>query len=276
MKRRNQGIVICLMTLGLFALFDGCEKQPEYNWVKRITDYKPEVKQYWELEYDNRGRLTKLGNTPICYDGDEVKVGSLEWNSRNEKLSYATYRKMDDGVYTCLSECFVNEDSTSRNMLKETTFCSSGDTIHVLAYYKDVESGQVLKEVSSKYVYDDRRRLTDVMNCYLDAQGNETWACHSYYTYDSNIVYDANLDLSALVVDCDALDVSLYFLLGLGGNESFALPNYIRHCVNHGVATYQGEGLYRMTGDLLNKLEVVSDDLKLKARYEFEYYPSSE
>ena len=66
MKRRNQGIVICLMALGLFALFDGCEKQPEYNWVKRITDYKPEVKQYWELEYDNRGRLTKLGNTPIC------------------------------------------------------------------------------------------------------------------------------------------------------------------------------------------------------------------
>ena len=190
MKRRNQGIVICLMALGLFALFDGCEKQPEYNWVKRITDYKPEVKQYWELEYDNRGRLTKLGNTPICYDGDEVKVGSLEWNSRNEKLSYATYRKMDDGVYTCLSECFVNEDSTSRNMLKETTFRSSGDTIHVLAYYKGVENGQVLKEVSSKYVYDDRRRLTDVMNSYLDAQGNETWACHSYYTYEDQYDFD--------------------------------------------------------------------------------------
>lgn len=272
MKASQKIILTVCLVLGVIALTDGCGEAPQETWVKKITDLKSGEKQSWSLEYDKYGRLVKYGDTSICYTNDEIHVGCMKWESKREETNGITYKKRNDGLYTSVSECCVDRDSISGNYLKESSFLSSGDTIYVSTSYFSLEDRCTLRKVTSKYVYDKSRRLTDVLNSYMDGKGDEVSACHSYYEYEDRIVSDSNLDFSTFVVDCDGLDVFFYFLLGMDGEKSSALPDYIRYCVNHGVATYQGEALYRMAGDCPDRLEVVSDDMRLKVRLEVEYY----
>ena len=121
------------------------------------------------------------------------------------------------------------------------------------------------------------------MSRYIHSEGDES-ACHSYFYYNNNLNYESNLNMQAFYADCEGLDTYFFFLLnespthatrallGFGGNESFALPNYIRHCVNHGKATYVAEALYRMEGEQPVRMEIISEEIKLKARFEFVYY----
>ena len=50
------------------------------------------------------------------------------------------------------------------------------------------------------------------------------------------------------------------------------LPDYIRHCVNQGKATYEADATYLFEQEHPIMMEIVSDHLELKSRLELNYY----
>ena len=67
-----------------------------------------------------------------------------------------------------------------------------------------------LKKVQGKYVFDQLGRLKEVMTVFTEANDSVS-SCHTYYNYDNNINYQANLNLQAYVIDYDGVDSFFYF-----------------------------------------------------------------
>ena len=85
--------------------------------------------------------------------------------------------------------------------------------------------------MQGKYVFDQLGRLKEVMTVFTEANDSVS-SCHTYYNYDNNINYQANLNLQAYVIDYDGVDSFFYFLLNLGQlRNRTALPLSLIHIV---------------------------------------------
>lgn len=259
----------CLAILAV--LFPKCVKYPEKDWVKIVTDMK-DTKESWYLEYDYKGRLAQYGETPIDYLDDQIVVGEMGWISQKEKLIEATYDLSDGKIVRCVSRNLINIDSVWVEVKKHIHYRWEKDTLFMDSQFYSAKDNRLLRTVAARYVYDSQHRLTDVMSRYIHSEGDES-ACHSYFYYNNNLNYESNLNMQAFYADCEGLDTYFFFLLNESPTHATrALPNYIRHCVNHGKATYVAEALYRMEGEQPVRMEIISEEIKLKARFEFVYY----
>ena len=104
--------------------------------------------------------------------------------------------------------------------------------------------------------------------------GGDVSSCHTYYNYDNNINYQANLNLQAYVIDYDGVDSFFYFLLNLGQlRNRTALPNDIGYCMNHGLSTYNVHANYRLDDENPVRIEVLYNYTKLLSRIDLSYNP---
>ena len=130
-----------------------------------------------------------------------------------------------------------------------------------------------LKKVQGKYVFDQLGRLKEVMTVFTEANDSVS-SCHTYYNYDNNINYQANLNLQAYVIDYDGVDSFFYFLLNLGQlRNRTALPNDIGYCMNHGLSTYNVHANYRLDDENPVRIEVLYNYTKLLSRIDLSYNP---
>ena len=248
----------------------GCTRPTDEVYLSKVVDLKGESKQTWELKYDDKGRLVQYGNTPIHYGSEKITVGKMDWNFKGGGMYHADFYLERGQVSRCKSVCLLELPSGRVEALKHTYFHYAKDTLYIDSDYY-LPDRRLVRSLHAQYIYDKKNRLTEVISVCKDEKGEES-ACHSYYGYNTNIHYTSNLNLQAYIVDREGLDTFFFFLLNLGCKEPCgALPNHIRHCVNHGKATYVADGLYRLDGDVPVKAEVVSDQLELKARFEFEH-----
>lgn len=257
-----------LVSLSFFA----CINYPQNTWVIKVIDQKSNQDEQWEMKYDYKGRLTKYGNTPISYEGNSVVVGKMKWNTKQEKMFGATYNLSDGKATRSEALCLIKVDTIWMKVCKKADYTWLGDSLYIKACYKSVDCKQLVRTCEACYIYDDQSRIVEAINQCYDAQGVEEWVCHSYFDYDVPIRYEANLNLMAYITDQEELDIFLFFLLGMDGNPQQVLPNLIHRCVNHSEYTYNAYGLYRMEGEKLVRMELISEQIKLKERIDFQYY----
>ena len=251
----------------------GCTETPDGAWVSKITDLKGDTKAVWHLNYDRNGRLVRYGNTKIDYEDGKIHVGRMAWRNPTEELESATFFFSQGSVLRSEARCRLCEGEARKEFLKETDYLERGDTIRTDIRYSDIGDGHIFRRGTVCYVYNADGNLSEVIARYWDEEKGEDEACHSYYDYKNNIRYKSNLNLEPFFVDVEGTDTFFYFLLGLGRRtREKRLPDGIRYCINHGEAAYVADGLYRLDGDQPTRAEVVSDNLKLKARLEFEYF----
>ncbi len=116
-------------------------------------------------------------------------------------------------------------------------------------------------------------RLKEYMTVFTEANDSVS-SCHTYYNYDNNINYQANLNLQAYVIDYDGVDSFFYFLLNLGQlRNRTALPNDIGYCMNHGLSTYNVHANYRLDDENPVRIEVLYNYTKLLSRIDLSYNP---
>jgi hypothetical protein len=78
--------------------------------------------------------------------------------------------------------------------------------------------------------------------------------------------------MQSFFIDAEGPDIFFFLLLDMDGKfKEHKLPTRIEFCVNQGKAVYLADGLYQMDNESLVRGEVLSDDVKLKVRVEFEY-----
>lgn len=272
--------IICFKTL--FAacmitvcplLYSSCVKYPQDTWVRKVTDLKSDVEEEWVLEYDYKGRLVRYGNTPIQYDGQHISAGMLEWNAKKEKIYSVVFTTSNGHVNFSESHCKVKMDSLWVDAYKYADYRWKEDSLFIYSHYKSVDDNVLLRTVESCYIYDNQHNIKEIVTKYFNRLGQEESSCHSYLDYESPIRYTSNLNMCAYITDRDELDTFLYFLLDMSPiADAKLLPNRVRHCVNHGTATYVADALYRMDDEKLVRMELISDRVELKERVEFSYF----
>ena len=256
--------------IGLVGLLHSCVEYPTNTWVEEVKNMTLEITEEWNLEYDYKGRLIRYGNVPIQYAKNRIDIGTMDSDGKKEKMYSAVFLFSEEkGWY---SECRIRMDSIVSDVVKRTEYFVKGDTLVMNSVYQNIKDSSFVRNSLNQYVYDTKGRLIDVIYHIVNMKGEKT-ACHSFFDYKCNIGCESNLNLQAYWIDCIDWDTFFFFLLNLCPHEgNKALPNGIRHCVNHGKAMYEADGLYRLDGERLVRMEIVSNDVKLKARYEFAYF----
>lgn len=256
---------------GSIFVLSSCKSGTDGARVTKIMDLKRMEVAVWHLDYDYRGRLSAYGNTPVEYGRNEIRIGRMDWDYRGEQLLSAAYFFSMGEVFRSEARCLWMTDSSEVEVYKEVDYEMCGDTIKMESTYLSVPDGHPVRQVFTRYVYDDGGNLKEIISRYVKAN-HETSACHSYYSYDKNVQCTSNLNMQAYFVDAEGPDTFFYLLLRMADKfRGQKLPNRIHYCVNHGKSMYDADGLYRLDGELLDKGEVISDDIKLKARLEFGY-----
>lgn len=264
------GIILLALWEGM-ALLTSCKETEEKSCLTKVVDMKGETIQVWELEYDEDNRLVKYGETSVGYAPGKITVGEMKWDCRGESMHDATFFLTNGKVNRSEAHCQISVGNREVNALKKTFYHHTEDTLSIVSHYYTGNASAPVKSVETTYIYDDAHRISEILSVYYDDRGEESDACHCYFGYEANIHYTSNLNILAFVVDSEGLDTFFYLLLNLCGKKmSNSLPNRIHHCVNHGKATYTADGLYRLTGYTPTKLEVISLNTELKARFEFE------
>ena len=259
------------LLVGIMGVLGGCRHADEKLCLTKVVDMNKSDKYVWKLEYDDSHRLVGYGDTPISYKNGKIMIGGMEWESKGDCMYHATFQQNREGEYESESFCRINMGGNCVDAWKKTAFRNTPDTLFVVSDYYLEGMEKPVRKVVAKYVYDDKNRLTEILTVYYDG-GEETGACHCYYGYNANIRYESNLNLQAFLVDREGLDTFFYLLLDLGKRRMcVTLPDQIRHCVNRGKAVYEADGLYRLDGSAPSKMEVISLQTELKARYELEH-----
>lgn len=259
--------------IGMLALLS-CGESPDKSWIRAVFDDKAEDGQLWELKYDYWGRLSQYGDTHIDYNLTSVKMDSMVWDDKNMEMHNITYTRWLGNVSEIEAYCTIEADSVPVEAKKVSKLTWKDDSLFVSSSFNAVADDELLKTTTACYVYDKDNRICEIITRHYDASGKEASACHSYLEYKNPVNYIANLNLSAYIVDCDGLDIFMYFLLGMDkdcGNFR-AVPTTVHYCVNHGNSMYEAEGLYRMKNETLYHMEFISTDVKLRGRLDFTYY----
>lgn len=268
MKRGVLGLL-----LGSVLVLGSCMDSYDGLKLAKFKDLKRSWTAEWHLKYDHRDRLTEFGHTPIEYGVGKVQIGKMDWDYRGEQLLSATYFFSWGKVSRCEAHCLWVTDSTEVEVRKEVSYRTCGDTIKTEATYWSVPDGHPLRQVYTQYVYNQEGSLTEVISRYEDAERGHS-VCHSYYSYVNNVSYRSNLDMKAFFLDAEGPDGFFFLLLDMDRkHKAQKLPDRIIHCMDHGKAKYMADAMFRTQGDYIDRAEVVSDDMKLKARMEFGYYP---
>lgn len=252
----------------------GCKEKVVESYVSGITDLTGEEEHVLKLDYDRDGNIVKYGDTPVTYDGDQVIVGGMDCASSGGRLYGVTFKMGKGKAQESVARCMWKEGDSICEVEKRTVYDYRGDTIDVRSDYRSIPDRCFLKKVDGKYVFDKAGRLKEVLTVYTQANDSVS-SCHTYYNYDNNICYEANLNLQAYVVDHDGLDSFFYFLLNLGQFKNrTALPNDIGYCLNHGVSTYNVHANYRLNDESPVRIEVLYNYTKLLSRIDLSYAPS--
>jgi hypothetical protein len=266
----NRILSILLITITLSCY--GCVEYPDDNWLVEVRDLNSVNEMSWDLEYDYKGRLSKYGTTPILYEDNRIVVGGITTIDSGEQYLKTEYWLENGCVYKSVSYGLMLIDFVMKEFAKEVSYHESQDTVFINSVYRNMLNDSVLRITSVQYIYDKERKLVEVMSRYLNHRGEES-ACHSYFEYSKNIRYDSNLNLHAYLIDRDGPDVFFYFLLDMNDKkDKKQLPDYIRHCVNQGKATYEADATYLFEQEHPIMMEIVSDHLELKSRLELNYY----
>ena len=263
-------VLLALFFIPMVEVLDGCWHSNEQLYLTKVTDMKGDGKHVWDLEYDKSMRLIRYGNTHISYSKDKITIGEMDWDSKGEHMYHATFHMKQNGVHESVTYSRLMVKGVFVDAWKNTSYQESADTLFVFSNYFVEGIDNPIRQVDAKYVFDNKNRLTEIISVYSD--GVVKRKCHCFYEYKANIRYDSNLNLQAFLVDREGLDTLFYLLLNLGKRKTHgALPEHIRHCVNQGKEMYVADGLYRLDGNTPTKVEVISVQSELKARFEFEH-----
>lgn len=259
----------------LLSMGEGCKEKKVDPYVIKVVDLTGEEEQVLKVEYDRDGNIIKYGETPVEYDGDQIIIGEVKCPGSGEGLNSVTF-KMGKGKARESSAhgMWKIKDSIYLEVEKQTCYEYIGDTINILSDYWKVPDRSLLRNVHGKYIFDKEGRLKEVITTSTEANDSVS-SCHTYYNYDNNLNYQANLNLQAYVIDRDGMDTFFYFLLNLGQFKNrTALPNDIGYCLNHGLSTYNIHANYRLDNDNLVRIEALYNYTKLLSRIDLFYLPS--
>ena len=269
------------------AASEACEprrrrlRMPDYElkekkadtYVTKVTDLTGEEEQVLKLEYDRDGKIIKYGDTPVRYEGDQITIGQMDCLNTGNKLCNVTFQIGKGKARESRARCMLKVGEEVYEADKQTVYDYKGDTIFINSDYRATSDYRFLKKVQGKYVFDQLGRLKEVMTVFTEANDSVS-SCHTYYNYDNNINYQANLNLQAYVIDYDGVDSFFYFLLNLGQlRNRTALPNDIGYCMNHGLSTYNVHANYRLDDENPVRIEVLYNYTKLLSRIDLSYNP---
>ena len=271
---KMDSFVKCVLLILLLFTVGGCKENAVDSYVAKITDLTGEEEQVLKLDYDRDGNIIKYGDTPVTYIGDQIVIGEMDClNNSGNRLCNVTFKMGKGKAQESKARCMLRVKEDVYEAEKRTTYDCRGDTICIQSDYRATSDRRFLRNVVGKYVFDREGKLKEVMTTYTEANDSLSF-CHTYYNYDDNINYEANLNLQAYVVDRDGLDGFFYFLLNLGQiRNRTALPNDIGHCLNHGESTYNVHANYQLNNENPVRIEILYNYTKLLSRIDLSYAP---
>lgn len=267
-------MLVIYMSLSLLLLVaGGCKEKTVETYVTGITDLTGEEEQVLKLEYNHDGKITKYGDAPVTYDGDQITIGQVDCLNTGDKLWHVTFKMGKGKAKESTARCMLKLDDGVYEADKRTSYEYRGDTVLIISDYRAVSDHRFLRNVQGKYLFDRSGRLSEVTTVFTEANDSVSRR-RTYYNYDNNITYQANLNLQAYVIDGDGLDGFLYFLLNLGKfRNRTALPNDIKYSMDRHPDAGRMHVNYRLDDERPIRIEVLYDYAKLLSRIDLSYHP---
>lgn len=249
-----------------------CKERQDEKTVVRVTDLTGEEEVILDIDYDDDGRIVRYGKTSIRYEGDKISIGEADCFYSGDRLCSVTFEMAKGKAIGSHTRYLLKRGSEMLDVFKNSTYEYGADTVCIKSDYFKVEKNTFLKHVCTKYVFGKDGKLIESIASHRESN-DSAYVCYSYYNYDSNITYRANLNMQAYVMDGDGLDCFFYFLLNLGRFNTTALPNDVGRCVNHDSETFNVHANYKLDDEFPVKIEVLYDYTKLLSRIELSYKP---
>ena len=133
--------------MGKFVALSSCGDLSNQIRVVKIKDLRRTEEAVWRLDYDDKGRLSTYGKTPIEYKEDEIRIGKMDWDYRGEQLLSVNYFFSNDEVLRSEARCIWITDSTEFEVKKEVDYLLCGDTINMEITYFSVPEHRFLKQI---------------------------------------------------------------------------------------------------------------------------------
>ena len=252
------------------AMLCGCSGELPEDRIITVVDYLQADYPYIHLlEYDRRGRLVKYGDTDIEYDGRVIRISEpLVYCDPKREHRITELRRTRRG-YRGRSIGKMTIGGKEVIALRTSEYREVGDTLIVTCLYQSPNRQDTLRRGWVKYIYDEERNIKEFFSGYADAGENELNA-YGWFEYEKNISYEANLNLQGYLVKTEGTDHFFYMLLNLS-ERGMRLPERLHYTSDCSEESYDAGGWFRQIGYLVNKAEVVTDEIRVKCRLEFEY-----
>ena len=177
-------VCLALLLLPMVGVMDACWNSGEKVCLSKVTDMKGNGNHVWNLEYDASRRLVRYGNTPISYGNNQITVGEMDWESKEEHMYHATFHVKENGTLESESLCRLPVKDEMVDARKKSSYRETPDTLFVFSNYYVEGVENPVRQVEAKYAFDTHNRLTDVVSTY---SGRES--CHT-----DTLVFSCNRD----------------------------------------------------------------------------------
>ncbi|MGL4520625.1 MAG: hypothetical protein ACRCUJ_13410 [Phocaeicola sp.] len=261
----------------LLCVVSGCRNVEHTPVVSRVIDATSYDKELaYLLEYDSQGRMSRYGAMNFTYGNNQININRTVDSENHSYRNYSITLMLSKGR---VKESFssytmqVDDENTMQVVDKQTNYDCVADTLFISSTYRLTSTNRLVKAVRRKCVLDSQQRIVEMISS-SDGMNDTIVSCHTFYGYQDNIQYKANLNLSAYSMGVKEPDEFFFFLLNIGDVvNSTNLPNDLSYNVNRGEKLYRVAENYHFAEDNIIRLELLKNEQQLLARYAFEYLP---
>ena len=249
----------------LTVLLSSCntDKVPH---ISKISDYFGEEVIPFQIKYDHKDRPVYLGSTPISYDGKIIKIGEMNNLPGYGHIYDISYEMEGERVVHCEANIEEKIEGKWTKLTKNTSYTYMNGSINITSNYYYPETNDLVKSYTEIREYDKNGKL-DKSIIKDSRKGNYIFK----YNYDSNIHFEANLNLQAYAYCTNGADDMFAYLLNLYNTPNrSSLPSEMSFQAPNGTMHQLIEN-YTFEGDRLVRMDIVQDYDILAAKISIEY-----
>lgn len=255
---------VYLITL-LTILLSNCNTDAPSR-ITRINDFFGEEVIPLQIRYDHKDRPISLGETPISYSGNLVEIGEIDNLPGYGHIYGIVYQMKNDKVIYCEANLDEKFSEGWRKVTKKSSYTYTDNIITIKSTSYAPGSNELLKTYLEIREYDKDGRLNKAT-----VKDNSPISGTYCYRYNSNIRYEANLNLQAYTYCTNGADDMLAYLLNLYDvRNPYSLPSEMTFEGVNG-KIHQMTDNYIFDGDRITRLDVIQDYEMLSAKITLEY-----
>ena len=254
------------LVIPMLVLLSSCDAN-RVPRVSKISDrFNGEVTPF-QINYDYRNRPISLGNTSISYNDKKITIGEMSYLPGYGHIYGITYEMKGERVINCKANLEEKIEGKQTKVTKETSYTYTNYSITIISNSYKPGTDNLIKSYNEIRMYDKDGRLNKSI-----IRDSKKGSYIFKYSYDSNIHFEANLNLQAYAYCTHGADDMFAYLLNLYDTPNrSSLPDRMSFQNPTSGKIHQLVENYTFKGDRLVQMDIMQDNDVLAAKISLEY-----